>query len=157
MDALFYRGTVGYILSTTSILWSTYAASGIFVTVLRMSDQRLLVNLITVRVRVRTGEFGILGGMLRKQSVREVEWHVRRLTSVERGSRSQQKLVRSLWDCTTCQRAMTTTQQQDAPLAPPYVCIGVGTEQRALFPRAAHPGRALHCRESDWFTHHTVN
>ncbi|KAJ3517253.1 hypothetical protein NLJ89_g627 [Agrocybe chaxingu] len=36
-------GMFGYILSTLSILWCTYAASGIFVVVLRMSDQRLLV------------------------------------------------------------------------------------------------------------------
>jgi len=36
-------GTIGYLLSITSILWCTYAASGIFVAVLRMSDQRLLV------------------------------------------------------------------------------------------------------------------
>ncbi|KAF8906484.1 Yip1-domain-containing protein [Gymnopilus junonius] len=36
-------GTFGYLLSIVSILWCTYAASGIFVAVLRMSDQRLLV------------------------------------------------------------------------------------------------------------------
>ncbi|KAF9475773.1 Yip1-domain-containing protein [Pholiota conissans] len=36
-------GAFGYLLSTLSILWCTYAASGIFVAVLRMSDQRLLV------------------------------------------------------------------------------------------------------------------
>ncbi|EIW62892.1 Yip1-domain-containing protein [Trametes versicolor FP-101664 SS1] len=36
-------GMVGYLLSTLSILWCTYAASGIFVAVLRMSDQRLLL------------------------------------------------------------------------------------------------------------------
>ncbi|KZT11040.1 Yip1-domain-containing protein [Laetiporus sulphureus 93-53] len=36
-------GSLGYILSTLSILWCTYAASGIFVAVLRMSDQRFLV------------------------------------------------------------------------------------------------------------------
>ncbi|KAH9929534.1 Yip1-domain-containing protein [Epithele typhae] len=36
-------GMLGYILSTLSILWCTYAASGIFVVVLRMSDQRLLL------------------------------------------------------------------------------------------------------------------
>ncbi|KAH9930382.1 Yip1-domain-containing protein [Amylocystis lapponica] len=36
-------GTLGYLLSLLSILWCTYAASGIFVAVLRMSDQRLLV------------------------------------------------------------------------------------------------------------------
>jgi hypothetical protein len=34
---------LGYLLSLLSILWCTYAASGIFVAVLRMSDQRLLV------------------------------------------------------------------------------------------------------------------
>lgn len=36
-------GMVGYVLSVLSILWCTYAASGIFVAVLQMSDQRLLV------------------------------------------------------------------------------------------------------------------
>ncbi|OBZ68248.1 Protein YIPF5 [Grifola frondosa] len=36
-------GMLGYVLSTLSILWCTYAALGIFVAVLRMSDQRLLV------------------------------------------------------------------------------------------------------------------
>jgi len=36
-------GSLGYILSIMSILWCTYAASGIFVSVLRMSDQRFLV------------------------------------------------------------------------------------------------------------------
>ncbi|KAF8633327.1 hypothetical protein AX17_004499 [Amanita inopinata Kibby_2008] len=36
-------GIFGYLLSTVAILWCTYAASGIFVAVLRMSDQRLLV------------------------------------------------------------------------------------------------------------------
>ncbi|EPQ57266.1 Yip1-domain-containing protein [Gloeophyllum trabeum ATCC 11539] len=36
-------GFVGYLLSMLSVLWCTYAASGIFVAVLRMSDQRLLV------------------------------------------------------------------------------------------------------------------
>ncbi|THH20421.1 hypothetical protein EW146_g950 [Bondarzewia mesenterica] len=36
-------GLLGYVLSLLSIAWCTYAASGIFVTVLRMSDQRLLV------------------------------------------------------------------------------------------------------------------
>ncbi|KAF7321612.1 Yip1 domain family protein [Mycena kentingensis (nom. inval.)] len=34
---------LGYVLSLLSILWCTYSASGIFVAVLRMSDQRLLV------------------------------------------------------------------------------------------------------------------
>jgi hypothetical protein len=37
------EGTTGYILSTVAIVWCTYAASGIFVAVLRMSEQRLLV------------------------------------------------------------------------------------------------------------------
>ncbi|KAI0275557.1 Yip1 domain-containing protein [Russula aff. rugulosa BPL654] len=36
-------GMLGYMLSSLSIVWCTYAASGIFVAVLRMSDQRLLV------------------------------------------------------------------------------------------------------------------
>ncbi|KAI0058072.1 Yip1-domain-containing protein [Artomyces pyxidatus] len=36
-------GLLGYILSCLSIAWCTYSASGIFVAVLRMSDQRLLV------------------------------------------------------------------------------------------------------------------
>ncbi|KAF8743992.1 hypothetical protein AX14_013394 [Amanita brunnescens Koide BX004] len=36
-------GMFGYFLSTIAILWCTYAASGIFVAVLRMSEQRLLV------------------------------------------------------------------------------------------------------------------
>ncbi|KAH8118923.1 Yip1-domain-containing protein [Phellopilus nigrolimitatus] len=36
-------GIIGYTLSLLSILWCTYAASGIFVAVLRMSEQRLLV------------------------------------------------------------------------------------------------------------------
>ncbi|KAG6332932.1 hypothetical protein ID866_6158 [Astraeus odoratus] len=36
-------GLLGYMLSILSIAWCTYAASGIFVAVLRMSDQRLLV------------------------------------------------------------------------------------------------------------------
>ncbi|KAL0072418.1 Protein yipf5 [Marasmius tenuissimus] len=36
-------GTFGYLLSLLSIIWCTYSASGIFVAVLRMSDQRLLV------------------------------------------------------------------------------------------------------------------
>ena len=36
-------GTVGYMLSTLSILWCTHAASGIFVAVLRMSEQRFLL------------------------------------------------------------------------------------------------------------------
>lgn len=37
------NGMLGYMLSSLSIIWCTYAASGIFVAVLRMSDQRLLV------------------------------------------------------------------------------------------------------------------
>ncbi|KAF8664365.1 hypothetical protein AX16_000737 [Volvariella volvacea WC 439] len=36
-------GTLGYFFSILSILWCTYSASGIFVAVLRMSEQRLLV------------------------------------------------------------------------------------------------------------------
>ncbi|KAF8219930.1 Yip1 domain family protein [Tricholoma matsutake] len=36
-------GAFGYLLSILSILWCTYSASGIFVAVLQMSDQRLLV------------------------------------------------------------------------------------------------------------------
>lgn len=36
-------GSFGYLLSFLSILWCTYSASGIFVAVLRMSDQRLLI------------------------------------------------------------------------------------------------------------------
>jgi hypothetical protein len=36
-------GWAGYVLSLTSIAWCTYAASGIFVAVLRLSDQRALV------------------------------------------------------------------------------------------------------------------
>ncbi|EAU91799.1 Yip1 domain family protein [Coprinopsis cinerea okayama7 len=36
-------GTFGYLLTILSILWCTYAASGIFVAVLQMSEQRLLV------------------------------------------------------------------------------------------------------------------
>ncbi|KAB5595119.1 Protein YIPF5 [Ceratobasidium theobromae] len=36
-------GAIGYLLSILSVIWCTYAASGIFVAVLRMSDQRLLV------------------------------------------------------------------------------------------------------------------
>ncbi|KAH6910389.1 Yip1 domain family protein [Coprinopsis sp. MPI-PUGE-AT-0042] len=37
------EGTLGLLLTTLSILWCTYAASGIFVAVLQMSEQRLLV------------------------------------------------------------------------------------------------------------------
>ncbi|KAJ7251501.1 hypothetical protein B0H12DRAFT_640257 [Mycena haematopus] len=36
-------GVFGYLVSLLSIIWCTYSASGIFVAVLRMSDQRLLV------------------------------------------------------------------------------------------------------------------
>jgi len=36
-------GLLGGLFSTLSVLWCTYSASGIFVAVLRMSDQRLLV------------------------------------------------------------------------------------------------------------------
>ncbi|KAJ1304743.1 hypothetical protein OPQ81_005881 [Rhizoctonia solani] len=36
-------GAIGYIFSILSVIWCTYAASGIFVAVLRMSDQRVLV------------------------------------------------------------------------------------------------------------------
>ncbi|TFK25700.1 Yip1-domain-containing protein [Coprinopsis marcescibilis] len=36
-------GTFGYLLTMLSILWCTYSASGIFVAVLQMSEQRLLV------------------------------------------------------------------------------------------------------------------
>ncbi|KAA1138474.1 hypothetical protein PGTUg99_016707 [Puccinia graminis f. sp. tritici] len=36
-------GYLGYILSILSILWCSYSASGMFVSVLRMSEQRLLV------------------------------------------------------------------------------------------------------------------
>jgi hypothetical protein len=42
-DSLVRSGMLGYVLSSLSIVWCTYAASGIFVAVLRMSDQRLLV------------------------------------------------------------------------------------------------------------------
>lgn len=38
-----YSGVFGYLVSLLSIIWCTYSASGIFVAVLRMSDQRLLV------------------------------------------------------------------------------------------------------------------
>lgn len=42
-STVYRSGTVGYMLSTLSILWCTYAASGIFTAVLRMSDQRFLL------------------------------------------------------------------------------------------------------------------
>jgi protein YIPF5/7 len=42
-DPCNYSRGLGYFLSLLSILWCTYAASGIFVSVLRMSDQRLLI------------------------------------------------------------------------------------------------------------------
>jgi len=35
--------SLGYLLSMVSVIWCTYAASGIFVAVLHMTDQRLLV------------------------------------------------------------------------------------------------------------------
>lgn len=38
-----FSGPIGAMLSSLSVMWCTYAASGIFVAVLRMSDQRLLV------------------------------------------------------------------------------------------------------------------
>ncbi|KAH7874741.1 Yip1-domain-containing protein [Lentinula edodes] len=41
--AMTLDGLFGYVLSLVSIIWCTYSASGIFVAVLRMSDQRLLV------------------------------------------------------------------------------------------------------------------
>ena len=34
---------LGYLLSSLSIIWCTYSASGIFVTILRMDHQRFLV------------------------------------------------------------------------------------------------------------------
>ena len=37
------RGIIGFTFSALSIILCTYAASGIFVAVLRMSEQRLLV------------------------------------------------------------------------------------------------------------------
>lgn len=44
-DTAFHEpsGLAGYVLSALSIIWCTYSASGIFVSVLRMSEQRLLV------------------------------------------------------------------------------------------------------------------
>jgi hypothetical protein len=36
-------GLLGYLLSSLSIAWCTWAASGIFVAVLQMSEQRFLV------------------------------------------------------------------------------------------------------------------
>ncbi|KAF8520163.1 Yip1-domain-containing protein [Hysterangium stoloniferum] len=50
-------GVIGYFLSVLSVIWCTYAASGIFVTVLRMSDQRLLV---AYPVGLLYGCFGLL-------------------------------------------------------------------------------------------------
>ncbi|KAF5393265.1 hypothetical protein D9757_000623 [Collybiopsis confluens] len=41
--AMTLNGLFGYVLSLLSIIWCTYSASGIFVAVLRMSEQRLLV------------------------------------------------------------------------------------------------------------------
>ncbi|KAF9012383.1 Yip1 domain family protein [Cyathus striatus] len=49
--------TFGYLLAMISILWCTYAASGIFVAVLRMSEQRLLV---AYPVGLLYGCFGLL-------------------------------------------------------------------------------------------------
>ncbi|GJJ13369.1 hypothetical protein Clacol_007621 [Clathrus columnatus] len=43
LNSCLFSGLLGYILSLVSVIWCTYAASGIFVAVLRMSDQRLLV------------------------------------------------------------------------------------------------------------------
>ncbi|KNZ50452.1 hypothetical protein VP01_441g5 [Puccinia sorghi] len=42
-EFFFHSGYLGYILSILSILWCSYSASGMFVSVLRMSEQRLLV------------------------------------------------------------------------------------------------------------------
>lgn len=50
-------GILGYVLSLLSIIWCTFAASGIFVAVLRMSDQRLLV---AYPVALLYGCFGLL-------------------------------------------------------------------------------------------------
>lgn len=38
-----YSGWLGYLISPLFILWCASSASGIFVSILRMSDQRLLV------------------------------------------------------------------------------------------------------------------
>lgn len=38
-----HSGLIGYLLAAVSILWCSYAASGIFVSVLSMTEQRLLV------------------------------------------------------------------------------------------------------------------
>jgi hypothetical protein len=50
-------GILGYVLSLLSIIWCTFSASGIFVAVLRMSDQRLLV---AYPVALLYGCFGLL-------------------------------------------------------------------------------------------------
>ncbi|KIY53937.1 Yip1-domain-containing protein [Fistulina hepatica ATCC 64428] len=50
-------GLFGYLLALLSIGWCTYSASGIFVSVLRMSDQRLLV---AYPVALLYGCFGLL-------------------------------------------------------------------------------------------------
>lgn len=52
-----YSGILGYVLSLLSIIWCTFSASGIFVAVLRMSDQRLLV---AYPVALLYGCFGLL-------------------------------------------------------------------------------------------------
>jgi hypothetical protein len=39
----FNSATFGYVVAIISILWCTYAASGIFVAVLQLTEQRLLV------------------------------------------------------------------------------------------------------------------
>jgi len=41
--AVSFDGVAGYLMSSLSILWCSYSASGIFVSVLQMSEQRLLV------------------------------------------------------------------------------------------------------------------
>ncbi|KEI39593.1 uncharacterized protein L969DRAFT_49143 [Mixia osmundae IAM 14324] len=64
-------GIIGYFLATLSILWCSYSASGIFVSVLQMSEQRLLVAypvalfygtfaLLSV-FDVTTGSIGVVG------------------------------------------------------------------------------------------------
>lgn len=40
---LSHSGTIGYLISSLSITWCSYSASGIFVSVLQMSEQRFLV------------------------------------------------------------------------------------------------------------------
>ncbi|KAH8828054.1 Yip1-domain-containing protein [Flagelloscypha sp. PMI_526] len=58
-------GTIGYILTTLSIAWCTNSASGIFVSVLRMSDQRLLV---AYPVALLYGCFALLSVFTSQQS-----------------------------------------------------------------------------------------